>query len=362
MRAPGITERRSTAVAILAAFAGLASHVVSPAFAGDEALSASTIWWRGEATQVEVPRRLGGRLLHVSLPGAPNLLKVGDAVAAQPDPRVDAEAGDIGYLGHQVWLGPQSQWWVHQDANPARRAASAPWPPDPWLSYAATEVVVHAADHIELRGPPSPISGVRIDHRFALLAGKAGALETTATMRNIRTTPMRWDLWFNSRVPADTRVFVPVASEEGDVRLRHDVDAGFDGLSGVTAGGFFTLDLAAPAAGKQGRRGKVFIQPRTGWMAGFRAGQAFVIQFDLQPRERIHPEHGQVELYLQWTPGDEAGSLLEMEVHGPYTTLAPNAEAQAKETWTVRRYDGPGHRDAQLAFLAAMLDEAGIEH
>lgn len=361
MRPPAISERRSAAVAVWAAFAGLALHVATPAFAGEEAPSASTVWLRGETLQVVVSPRLGGRMLHVSLPGAPNLLKVGDAVAAQPDPRVDAEAGDIGYLGHQVWLGPQSHWWAHQDANPARRAAIAPWPPDPWLSYAATEVVVQAATRIELRGPPSPISGVRLDHLYALPASKPGTLETTATMRNIRATPMRWDLWFNSRVPADTRVFVPVASE-GDVRLRHDVDARFDGLSGVTEGGFFTLDLVASVAGKQGRRGKVFIQPRAGWMAGFRAGQAFVIRFDLQPRERIHPEHGQVELYLQWTPGDEAGSLLEMEVHGPYTTLAPNAEVQAKETWTVRRYDGPDDRDAQLAFLAVMLDEAGIRH
>ena len=361
MRPPAITERGSIAVVSFAAFAGLALHIATPAFAGDEAPPASTAWLRGEALQVEVSPRLGGRMLHLSLPGSPNLLKVGDAVAAQPDPNVDAEAGDIGYLGHQVWLGPQSHWWAHQDANPARRDANAPWPPDPWLSYAATEVVAQAADRIELRGPPSPISGVRLDHRYALPAGKPGTLETTATMRNIRTTPMRWDLWFNSRVPADTRVFVPVASE-GDVRLRHDADAGFDGLSGVTQGGFFSLDLAAPAAGKQGRRGKVFIQPSAGWMAGFRAGQAFVIQFQLQPRERIHPEHGQVELYLQWTPGDDAGSLLEMEVHGPYTTLAANAEAQAKETWIVRRYDGSDHRDAQLAFLVAMLDDAGIEH
>ncbi|GHC06301.1 hypothetical protein GCM10010080_20440 [Thermomonas carbonis] len=309
---------------------------------------------------VEVSPRLGGRMLHLSLPGAPNLLKVGDAVATQPDPQVDAEARDIGYLGHQVWLGPQSQWWMHQQSNPARREAQAPWPPDPWLSYAATEVVGQTAEHIALRGTPSPVSGVRMVYRYALPAGTSGTLQTSATMRNIRDTPVSWDIWFNSRAPADTRVYVPVANE-ADVRLRHDVDGGFDGLSGATAGGFFSLDLDAPAAGKQGRRGKVFIQPRAGWMAGFRAGQAFVIRFELQPRERIHPEHGQVELYLNWLPDDQAGSLLEMEVHGPYTTLAPEAEASAKETWIVRRYDGPDRREAQLAFLATMLAEAGIE-
>lgn len=332
------------------------------ASAGDRNVDADSSRLRlaGAGLVVEVSPRLGGRMLHLSLPGAPNLLKVGDAVAAQPDPRVDAEAGDIGYLGHQVWLGPQSHWWLHQQANPARRDAQAAWPPDPWLSYAATEVVAQAADRIELRGLPSPVSGVRMTYDYALPAGKRGMLETRAIMRNIRDTPMRWDLWFNSRVAADTRVYVPVASD-ADVRLRHDVDAGFDGLSGTTESGFFTLDLEAPATGKQGRRGKVFIQPRAGWMAGFRAGQAFVIRFELQPRERIHPEHGQVELYLNWLPADQAGSLLEMEVHGPYVTLAPDAGASAKETWIVRRYDGPDRRDAQLAFLATMLAEAGIE-
>ncbi|MEG3051066.1 MAG: DUF4380 domain-containing protein, partial [Thermomonas sp.] len=219
-----------------------------PALAGDA--DASRLRIEDAGLVVEVSPRLGGRMLQVSLPGAPNLLKVGDAVASQPDPRVDADAGDIGYLGHQVWVGPQSQWWTRQDANPARRDANAPWPPDPWLSYAATEVAAHDASRIELRGPASPISGVRMDYRFALPMGKPGMLETTATMRNIRDVPMSWDIWFNSRVPADTRVFVPVASE-GDVRLRHDADARFDGLSGATDGEFFSLELPLPAAGKQ---------------------------------------------------------------------------------------------------------------
>jgi hypothetical protein len=331
------------------------------ASAGDGDGGSSRLRLADAGLVVEMSPRLGGRMLHLSLPGAPNLLKVGDAVTAQPDPRVDAQAGDVGYLGHQVWLGPQSQWWTHQQSNPARREAQAPWPPDPWLSFGATQVVAKTAQHIALRSPPSPISGVRMMLDYSLPVGTPGTLETSATMRNIRDTPVSWGLWFNSRVPADMRVYVPVASEN-DVRLRHDADAGFDGLSGASEGGFFSLDLDAPAAGKQGRRGKVFIQPRAGWMAGFRAGQAFVIRFELQPRERIHPEHGQVELYLNWLPEDQAGSLLEMEVHGAYTTLEPDAEASAKETWIVRRYDGPDRRDAQLAFLAAMLHEAGIEH
>lgn len=330
-----------------------------PAMAGEA--DVASLRMADASLEVEVSPRLGGRMLHISLPGAPNLLKVGDAVRMQPDPRVDAQAEDIGYLGAQVWLGPQSQWWTRQDVNAARRDAKAPWPPDPWISYAATQVVARAKDRIELRGPPSPVSGVRMDYRYALPAASPGTLRMQATMRNIRATPVSWDIWFDNRVPADTRVYVPVASD-ADVRIRHDADDRFDGLSGATQDGFFSLDLAQPADGKQGRRGKVFIQPRAGWMAGFRGGQAFLIRFDLQPRERIHPEHGQVELYMQWTPGDDAGSLLEMEVHGPYASLARGGEARGEQSWIVRRYEGTGTRDAQLAFLATMLAGAGIGH
>ena len=96
-------------------------------------------------------------------------------------------------------------------------------------------------------------------------------------------------------------------------------------------------------------------------MAGFSQGQAFLVRFDLQPRERIHSEHGQVELYQQWRPDAPADSLLEMEVHGPYATLAAGEAASAREWWTVRRYTGPETREAQLQFLRGMLDEGGVD-
>ena len=116
-----------------------------------------------------------------------------------------------------------------------------------------------------------------------------------------------------------------------------------------------------PGDGLQGRRGKVFIQPRAGWIAGFASGQALLIHFELEPLERIHPDQGQVELYLDWKPGQDDPGLMELEVHGPYATLAPGESTIAHEWWVVRRYEGPDRRDAQLAFLQRMLDEAGVE-
>jgi len=322
---------------------------------------ASTARLEGPGVVLEVSPRLGGRVLHFSAPGAPNLLRVGEAVRSQPDPAVRADAGNIPYFGHEVWVGPQADWWKFQALNPARRKAAAQWPPDPWLAHAPAKVLERDGSRLVLEGAASPVSGVQLKQSFAIVPQAPDTVELVAEMRNVRKEPMARDIWFNTRVHPHTRVYVPVAADGSGVRVRSDSGDGFDGLVGSTADGLFSLELLPPGEGLEGRRGKVFIQPRAGWMAGFAAGQAFVIHFEHQPVERIHPDQGQVELYLQWRPGRPEDDVLELEVHAPYVTLQPGETATARERWTVRRYDGPDRRDAQVAFLRRMLDEAGIE-
>lgn len=307
---------------------------------------------------MEVSPRLGGRMLHLSLPGAPNLLLVGETVDSQPDPKVSASADNIPYMGHEVWTGPQSQWWTGQALNPARRKAAAVWPPDPWLSHAPAKVLDQGDTHLVVEGAASPVSGVQLVQAFSLAHERA---ELAVEMRNIRKEPVSRDIWFNSRVPPQTRVYVPVAADGSGVRVRSDTDGGYDALVTRSDDGLFSLELLPPGEGLLGRRGKVFIQPEAGWIAGFNAGQAFVIHFEKQPAERIHPEQGQVELYLDWRPDPAYPSLMELEVHAPYVALDPGQSTTAREWWIVRRYDGPDRRDAQVAFLRRMLDEAGIE-
>ena len=310
---------------------------------------------------LEVSPRLGGRVLHFSAPGAPNLLRVGEAVASQPDPKADPAAANIPYFGHEMWVGPQATWWTDQGLNPARRKAAAQWPPDPWLAHAPARVLEHSGDRLVLQGAASPVSGVQLTQAFSLVPERADTAELAVEMRNIRKQPVSRDIWFNTRVHPETRVFVPVAADGTGVRVRSDPGDGFDGLVSSTSDDLFSLELLPPGEGLQGRRGKVFIQPRAGWIAGFRAGQAFLIHFELQPLDRIHPDQGQVELYLAWTPGQADTGVMELEVHGPFAELAPGDSATANEWWVVRRYDGPDRRDAQLAFLQRMLADAGVE-
>lgn len=352
---------RALALAGLASM-GVAAGAAPPAMAPVVA-SPDVERLRVESPRVvlEVAPRLGGRVLHLSVPGAPNLLKVGEAVQAQPDPAVSANAPNIGYLGHEVWVGPQADWWRFQTLNAQRRKDGAVWPPDPWLAHAPARVLEQASGRLVLEGAASPVSGVRLVQGFAIAPQRPDTVELSVEMHNVRKEPVSRDIWFNTRVHPETRVYVPVAADGSGVRVRSDTGDGYDGLVSSTADGLFSLELLPPSEGRTGRRGKVFIQPGAGWMAGFAAGQAFLIHFGHEPLERIHPDQGQVELYLDWKPGQADTGLLEMEVHGPYATLEPGASTAAREWWVVRRYDGPDRRDAQVAFLRRMLDEAGVE-
>src|SRR5690606_7038829 len=167
------------------------------------------------------------------------------------------------------------------------------------------------------------------------------------------------DLWFNTRLPAASRVFVPVAGPE-DARLRADGDDFFAGPVAWWEDGLYSLQAEPPPQGKGGRRGKVFIRPSAGWLAGFNAGQLLLIRFDLQPDASIHPEHGQVEVYQQWHHDDPGAGLLELEVHAPLRRLAPGESMRAAETWTVLPYDGPETLEAQRAALLEALREVGL--
>lgn len=309
--------------------------------------------------QVDVAPALGGRLLHVSLPGAPNLLRVGPAVATDPAPAPAADAPNLPYLGHELWTGPQSGWWRDQDLNPQRRDAGAQWPPDPWLAHARNRVLERTPTSLRLEGVASPVSGLQATQSYRLSAQSPATLRLEAEAVNRRDRPVRRDLWFNTRVAPTSHVYVPVA-RQADARLRADEDDTYAGPVAWWEDGLYSLQLDPPPAGKAGRRGKIFIAPSAGWIAAFDAGQLLLIRFERQPDATIEAEHGQVELYLEWIAADPGAGLLELEVHAPLRTLAPGASMQAAETWTVLPYAGPETREAHRAALEQALETLGL--
>lgn len=304
----------------------------------------------------EVTPDIGGRLLSVALVDQPNFLRVGAAVLSEPNPEVTPNADNIAYLGHETWVGPQSQWWVHQMVNPERGAIKAVWPPDPFLILAKHTVREKNAHHLVIQSPNSPISGVALQKTFSLVDGKPNQLRLNVSAQNIRDSNVAWDIWFNTRVHHSTNVYVPVASMN-DVRIEHFTDATYGPLEHNFNDGFFALENFSPSA-HQGRKGKVFIQPERGWMAAFRDQQVLIIQFALQPKSAIHPEQGQVELYQEFLNGSLDEGLLELEVHAPYKTLKPHESMSADEIWILLPYSGENTPAAQRAFLRTLEDQA----
>lgn len=305
---------------------------------------------------MEITPGLGGRVLSFSLKGRDNLLKVGEPVVSIPDPEVSADADNIGYFGHIVWAGPQKDWWARQNINPERLKAKATWPPDPYLVFAENRVVERAPGMLRLEGVKSPISGLRVYKSFSLVDRKPGTVALDAEAVNVSGENVSWDLWFNTRVQPMTRVYVPVSSGK-DVRSVSLGDETAGPVEYSVSDGLFSLRQVPLPPGGSGREGKVFIQPSAGWMAGFAAGQAFIIEFPLQPRKAIHPEHGQVEIYLNYRADKPEDSLIEMEVHAPYRTLEPGQSMRAGEQWTALPYGGPDDEASHANFLRKYFGE-----
>ena len=310
--------------------------------------------------KADITPEIGGRLVSFSLNDQPNFLLLADLNTKDTRPQVTPESDNIGYLGHEMWVGPQSQWWVQQKANAKRAVEKAVWPPDPYLILAKNTVLEHSAERVVLKSPESPVSGVQMVKAYALVPERKNSLRLQVRATNIRKENVAWDLWFNTRVPSNTLVYVPVA-DAADVLQKKLEDASNAPLVYTINDGVLSLDMTQPPAGKVSRKGKLMIQPSQGWMASFRDKQVFIVQFPLQPKSTIHPEQGQIELYNEYNPSNLAEGLMEMEVHAPYKQLAPKEFMIADETWTILEYKGPATRNAHVAFLRKLAPELGFK-
>lgn len=308
--------------------------------------------------KLQVTPDIGGRILSVQLHGHENFLLLGDAVQKIPKPEVTAQTYHIPYMGHETWVSPQSVWWTKQTENKRRFDEKSVWPPDPYLVLSQYQVLEKTASTLVLQGPPSAISGVEMRKSFSFDEA-SGRIDLVAEIKNIRTEPVEWGVWFNTRVHQDTQVYLPVVGEE-NVRVNNILSTAAAPIDYHLSDGILSIDLSPPTAGKTTKHGKIFVQPSAGWMAGFRAGQLFIISFPLQPREAIHPEQGQLELYHDYRPTSPAEGVLEMELHGPYRKLEPGETVASTETWTLVAYSGDNTREAHLSFLYKQLKRLAL--
>jgi len=290
---------------------------------------------------------IGGRGLFLGLKGRENIFKVDEPLArSEPHPDVSAEGPHIPYFGHILWVGPQSQWWRHQSINKERAERGAGWPPDPFTVLAANSVRRATEREIHVVSPPSPVTGLQLVKGFALNAQDPHRLDLTAEAVNTRELALARDLWYNTRVPARSSVYVPV-DEQADFWLEHydgeTLSAGERGLEQ----GVFAIESRSPEVVEA----KAFIQPSAGWIASFIGEQLFIVEFELLPKAAIHPDQGQVEIYLKRTAQNQADNVLELEIHGEYQRLAPGESLQLSEQWYLYPWQGGESSARQLAEL-----------
>jgi uncharacterized protein DUF4380 len=289
---------------------------------------------------------LGGRVVVFRAGNGPNVL---DAHWKEPFPPPSLDTPFEPWNGHVVWAGPQSAWWTRQDLLPDRRQKKAVWPPDPFNELARYEVFEKTVARVRMRAPASPVTGLELEQEIELLGEGTARLRVMATNR--REAPVAWDLWPNTRVQPSGTPYVPL---EPGAPLR--IDDAAEGASGPyphrITGGWLSFEPGhRPASTFDNLRAKAFVRPAQGLIAFFLGGQVFLKRAPIVPLARLHPEQAFIELYRGAGRG---GDILELEMHGPYETLAPGASMRFEETWELVDYDGPPDAAARVAFLGRL--------
>ena len=281
---------------------------------------------------------VGGRIVSLQRDGGANILESNPALwnedkteRVTPSPLLTEEEDFKAYNGHEVWVGPQSEWWKQQTLNVEKSHSTLFWPPDPYIIYDRYTVLEKTDHSIVIQGTESPISGVQFTKKIAIDENEKLHFEVTA--RNVRKEPVKWDLWLITRVNGYSLNFVPVNSAK-NVFLTDPSHAHQGKAPYKIEDGFFSFTAGKMDRNYQECTGKAIISPAKPYMAALVDNNLLVIRFDKQDPAGIHPEQGEVELYSFATPQREA-SLLELEIHTPYKTLQPGESMSARETWEV---------------------------
>lgn len=321
-----------------------------------KAQSGDLIFLRNDHIEVGVLPEVGGRVVLLRKPGLNNILKSDARLwedAGKQKPEISAFSDFEAFNGHIVWIGPQSEWWIHQDLNKNRRIQKAVWPPDPYLIYGKFDVIAQSDTMIKMAGPESPVSGVRLYKEITI--DSTGIVTFTATAENIRAENISWDLWMNTRLDGFSQCWVPI-EENGVLDLVKSDHEKTEATPYKISDGFFTYLPAIPQKPKKEQVQEAHLNPSKGFMIGFDERQMVIIRFEKIGQNVIHPNHGMVELYSYIDDtGDE--TLLELELHGAYRTLEPGETMSLTETWQVFPYNGNPIAEEQIEFIRKVKDQ-----
>jgi len=307
---------------------------------------------QSESIEVGVIPDLGGMVALLNLKGKKNLLKVDEALWDNP-PSPRRQFGPLtrwkAYNGHIVWLGPQSEWWTQQTKSVSRLKTKAVWPPDPYINQGYFRITEKSDNSIIMAGPPSEFSGVELTKQIKIIGDNKVLFSVRAV--NIRSNPVSWDLWLNTRVDGYARCYVPLSDP---TKVRFDgTETDIQDMSSFLhdkQNNFFYIEPLPPSKGKVSRWAKAFIPADKGFIAGFTSGQAIIIKFKKHTPQQIHPQHALVEIY-NYTNNNREDALTELEYHAPYITLNTGESMETSEEWELYPFDAEINHENCIKFL-----------
>ena len=304
-----------------------------------------------ENSELGILTSSGGRIVIYKRSDGDNILKsdseLWDDEFEEPiEDRLDMTI--IPFNGHITWIGPQNEWWSHQDAEPRLKKIKSNWPPDPFLIYADCEVIEKSDSRIVLKNPDSPFSGISITKTITLLDN--GDVELTSELTNIRDTTIAWDIWFNTRLDGEDRFFIKVDGNE-NIRLEESENAEFKILDTIMYK-YLTFDLVDDNEVDAIYSTKAFIHPADDKLYAFSGNNLFTIKFKVHEKDAIHPDQALIEIYNRVKPDDD--DLLELEYHSPYMRIKPGESITATEYWSLEEYNGSNDPEEQIKFIKKM--------
>lgn len=295
---------------------------------------------------------IGGRLVSLNHENSTNILSSDSSLWNHEFENTIVEYTSFNILqfrGHSTWVGPQSEWWIHQDINQEKKKNKDTWPPDPFLDYGDFEIISQTQNSIELIGNESEYTGVQIKKSYKILDN--GNVELIAKAENIRKEEVSWDLWFNTRLPGNCKSYVPI---EFNTNFRIETSPENEELKYSIIDDFFTFDEQTPSKDYNQASSKAFITPSLPYIFSFNEGYLFIIHINIFDPKDVHPEHGMVEVYNAISHNTE-DSLLELEYHSPYSSIKPNESIEIEQVWELVKYNGSNTRVGHVAFIQNWL-------
>ncbi|WP_370969503.1 DUF4380 domain-containing protein [Amycolatopsis sp. cg9] len=273
---------------------------------------------RGDLRLGLVPE-LGGRLLSVRYRDAELLWRdpalLGDDLRGEYGPNSGRMGDWVNYGGDKTWPAPQG--WDGPDQWPG--------PPDPVLDSGPYTAVTNG-DTVTMTSAPDPRTGLRLTRAITIL-DDGYRLDLRA--ENVSGRRVRWALWNVTQLPGGGAVTAGLRTPE------------VVALVAGTGTPEYTVDGDRLVVPPQDVVGKLGVPGTAGWVTY----GALTLSFDVDPAGEYPDEGSPLEIWLEHplpSPLAELGDLdppariVELEVLGPLTVLAPGASMSLTCTGIVR--------------------------